>query len=161
MVKRFMALAAAALATGLLGAVAGADPAAPAVEADAATSTTLRYAHKAFSGQIEVERPDYPEHLDKYPSTKKTFYAAVDECLVDRKVELLKAVRTKKGRLMVEVDDTRSDDRGAWSIRRARAHGRFKAEVRPKRVDTLAADPRYGVIVVCSGAGTGVLRVGG
>lgn len=160
MVKKLVAVAVAALTTGLVGAAAGAGSAVSTVEAEAGSATTLKYAHKSFSGQIEVERPDYPEHLDKYPSTKKTFYAAVDECLADRRIGLLKAVRTKKGLRLIEVDDTRSDDSGSWSIRRPRAHGRFKAEVKTKRVDTLASDPRYGVIVVCSGASTQLLRVG-
>jgi hypothetical protein len=158
MVNKLAALAAAVVVTGLAGAVAGTGPNQAPVEATTDSSTTLKYARKAFSGQIEVERPDYPEHLDKYPSTKKTFYAAVDECLAGRKVELFKSVRTKKGRLLIEVDDTRSDDSGAWSIPRARAHGRFKAVVKGKRVDTLASDPSYGVIVVCSGDDTKLLR---
>lgn len=157
---RLGALAGVIALAGLVGsAVAGAGATEEPHKAAAATSTNLKYSKGAFSGQISVERPDYPEHLDKYASTQETFYSAVDECLAHRKVALLKAVKARQGVRHIEVDRTRGDRDGDWSIERRGASGRFAAEVERKRVDTLAADPDYGVIVVCSEANTSVVRV--
>lgn len=153
------ALAVLALSGALGGAsLAGAGPAAQGndpVRLEARGSTTIKYERRAFHGRVEVGRPNYPEHLDNYPSTRETFYAAVEDCLARRDVTLLKR---RDGRT-ARVGDARTDGRGAWSIDKRRARGRYFARVDAKRVSSLADDPDYGVLIVCSATASDVLRV--